>query len=396
MSELIQANDNRATIRWKLLAGASALALTAYVSSAALARAEDSGQPQIWIELGGQMDRVSGQSEPFVPAFTIVGEQHGLMPVASLQSPPNYSMGETGSISFQPEGSEWKFIASVTYGRSSKNAHHHQEVPVSTYVNPLGALHIGGFHGLNGRYSNSYIDQTADYAVRSSESHAIVDFSVGKDVGLGLGKNEFSSQIALGVRYAQFAANTSMNLSADPDPHRGGPKYISFFHASVPFNQYYGFYKAKPKLERSFQGWGPTLSYKGSVPIAGSNNENAEITLDWGANAGILFGHQKARIHHDTTADRYSYFPLAQFSGQPVLATDHYVNSTSVERSRSVTVPNIGGVAGLSLKFPNAKISIGYRADFFFGAIDGGIDTRKKENRGFFGPYASISIGLGD
>src|SRR6185437_9239862 len=101
MSELIQANDNRATIRWKLLTGASALALTAYVSSAALARAEDSGQPQIWIELDGQLDRVGGQSEPFVPAFTIVGEQHGLMPVASLQSPPNYSMGETGSISFQ-------------------------------------------------------------------------------------------------------------------------------------------------------------------------------------------------------------------------------------------------------------------------------------------------------
>ena len=34
MSELIQKNDNRATIRWKLLTGASALALTAYVSSA--------------------------------------------------------------------------------------------------------------------------------------------------------------------------------------------------------------------------------------------------------------------------------------------------------------------------------------------------------------------------
>ena len=41
MSELIKNNDNRATIRWKLLTGASALALTAYVSSAAVAKAED-------------------------------------------------------------------------------------------------------------------------------------------------------------------------------------------------------------------------------------------------------------------------------------------------------------------------------------------------------------------
>ncbi len=44
----------------------------------------------------------------------------------------------------------------------------------------------------------------------------------------------------------------------------------------------------------------------------------------------------------------------------------------------------------------DAKISLGYKADFFFGAIDGGIDARKNENRAFFGPYASISIGLGD
>ena len=58
MSELIQKHDNRATIRWKLLTGASALALTAYVSSTAMAGAEDS-RPLIWIELGAQLNRAS-------------------------------------------------------------------------------------------------------------------------------------------------------------------------------------------------------------------------------------------------------------------------------------------------------------------------------------------------
>ncbi len=57
MSELIQTHDNRATIRWKLLTGASALALTAYVSSASMAKAEDTDRPLIWIETGRQMDR---------------------------------------------------------------------------------------------------------------------------------------------------------------------------------------------------------------------------------------------------------------------------------------------------------------------------------------------------
>lgn len=43
----------------------------------------------------------------------------------------------------------------------------------------------------------------------------------------------------------------------------------------------------------------------------------------------------------------------------------------------------------------NFKLSLGYRADFFFGAIDGGIDARKSETVGFYGPFASIGIGLG-
>ena len=64
-------------------------------------------------------------------------------------------------------------------------------------------------------------------------------------------------------------------------------------------------------------------------------------------------------------------------------------------RSRSVVVPNVGGFAGLSVKYPNVKVSFGYKADFFFGAMDGGIDVRRTEDVGFHGPYASVSIGLG-
>ena len=64
-------------------------------------------------------------------------------------------------------------------------------------------------------------------------------------------------------------------------------------------------------------------------------------------------------------------------------------------RSRSITVPNIGGFAGLSYRYDSAKLSFGYRADFFFGAMDGGIDTRKTYDRNFYGPYATLSIGLG-
>jgi len=55
----------------------------------------------------------------------------------------------------------------------------------------------------------------------------------------------------------------------------------------------------------------------------------------------------------------------------------------------------VGGFAEISFRYADAKVSFGYRGDFFFGAIDGGIDTRKSENVGFYGPFASVSIGLG-
>ncbi len=70
MSELIQTHDNRATIRWKLLTGASAMALTAYVASTALAKADDADRPTLWIELGGQMEQMQGlSSTPFTAPF---------------------------------------------------------------------------------------------------------------------------------------------------------------------------------------------------------------------------------------------------------------------------------------------------------------------------------------
>jgi hypothetical protein len=72
-----------------------------------------------------------------------------------------------------------------------------------------------------------------------------------------------------------------------------------------------------------------------------------------------------------------------------------YTRAGNAARSRSVTIPNLGGFAGLSLKFPNAKVSFGYRGDFFIGAMDTGMDTRKTSTVGFYGPYATISIGLG-
>lgn len=388
MSELTYI-ASKPSLRHSLLLTVSAATLLSLVYTQTAIAEEDADRPTVWIELGGQLDRVGGQVQPYVPHFIALGEQHGLLPIADLQKSPHYGVGEHGSVSFQPEGSSWSFKASIQYGRSSSSKYRHKETPVSMYINPDLTVH------LNGPNAFSYLNQTADYNVRSSESHTVLDFSVGKDVGLGLWKDKLESQIAFGVRFAQFSQRTTMDLRGDPDPHFGGTKYFPPIQTSIPATQFYQFYKAKPELSRSFRGWGPSLSWNGSVPMIESTGEDAEVLFDFGANFGILFGRQNAAVHHHTSGELHSKHPLGPLTGRPKYTVTHYYNTANPVRSRTVIVPNVGGLAGISLKLPNAKMSIGYKVDFFFGAMDGGIDARKTSDRGFYGPFATISVGLG-
>ncbi|HVZ70064.1 MAG TPA: hypothetical protein VG891_11420, partial [Rhizomicrobium sp.] len=215
----------------------------------------------------------------------------------------------------------------------------------------------------------------------------------GKDVGLGLfGKNS-TSVISAGVRFAQFISRSNIALKSDPDWHINS-KYFSYVHTYISFGQSFHSNLASLRAERSFTGVGPSLSWKSSERLW-EGSHDTEILLDWGVNGAILFGRQKSHTHHQSTGKSfYHYGPM--LTGPVVLQTTARLPATPDHtRSRSVTVPNIGGFAGLSFKYDTAKISFGYRADFFFGAIDGGIDARKTYDRNFYGPYATVSIGLG-
>jgi hypothetical protein len=351
MSELIHKNDNRATIRWKLLTGASALALAA---SAAAARAQDTDRPLIWLELGGQFTQLENSQETYLPQFV-----EGTRQPFITQSPdgteknPNRSWDSDAQISFQPADSDWMFSARVQFGRDTKNESLSQRTT----------------HPTSGYYFLRYLAYQ-NVSNKSTESHAIVDFSAGRDVGLGMFGHGANSAAHIGVRYAHLGSKSSIGIQYQPT------------NAVYTYHRFYGDLTAK----RDFTGIGPSISWDGSATIAG-NSSGSSISLDWGANGAVLFGRQRTKIHHQTTNLAVGY---------PEGANRHpvYQKSTSPIRSRQAVVPNLGGFAGVSWRTSNAKVSLGYRADMFFGAIDGGIDTRKNENRGFNGPYASISIGF--
>jgi hypothetical protein len=406
MSELIQKHDNRATIRWKLLTGASALALAAYVSSAAMAKAEDASRPLVWIDLGGQFERQSGLGHTYTPFFMVnYADSPAFNPVSPLhwEKPPIFSEGLEGAFSFQPEGSDWNFSASIRYGRSGgrKSAMPGREIdrPEHATYAPLGHK-VNGVFVLTKPIKTATITETvANFApvqADQKQTHDIIDFMAGKDVGLGLFGKDATGTLSAGVRIASFRSKTAATIHARPD---GEFTYISFgkiahnidhIYPSLPFLfprlPYFHTYAAQFQADRQFHGVGPSISWSASLPVAG-NPSDETLTIDWGINAAVLFGRQQASGNHQTSGHYVKNNKRA-----------NYVSAGGIPftRSRNVTVPNVGGMLGMSVKFPNAKISIGYRGDFFFGAMDTGVDTRKTGTTGFYGPFASISVGIGN
>lgn len=390
MSELIQKNDSRATIRWKLLTGASAFALAGYIALIDSAAASDTDHSQIWIELGGQFEQMNEAWERFAPPFVSHIDTSILPSPLGVQHPAHSTISADGKFTFQPENSDWVFAAAVRFGRSNSK----DQIAAKTY--PASAYHLLSLPGrhLYEKTGVAPLAQKFVYAsARDDEHHQIMDFQAGKDVGLGFFGGNGTSVVSAGVRFAQFTSSSKVMIGADPDFHFSYKYVHGFGHFPSLYikqpEQRWHHYTGNLNISRSFRGIGPSISWEASAPFAG-NKESTELTVDWGVNAALLFGRQRVRGHHDTQA----IFKTGTGNSQGTTPYPHRYYSPS--RSKSVTVPNVGGSLGLSFRYPNAKISIGYKADFFFNAIDGGIDARKSENRAFYGPYASISIGLGD
>lgn len=384
MSELIRTRAQHAVIRKQLLTTASAMTLAAYIASVGFARAEDGDRPTVWVELGGQMEAVQGSSGPFTAPFMAV--EPAAPPyrddlLTGTQRAPRNAFGLEGSVSFQPENSDWTFSVGVRYGRShaKRHAHHQTAVPPVVFQYSL--------YGYTGHATKYFTNQPfADARVLTNGSHAVLDFQAGKDVGLGIFGRESSSVISAGVRFAQFSNKSAVEIYARPSINiEYAPLFGGVYFPQGAFHQY----TMHADAQRSFRGIGPSLSWDASTPILGS--DHVKLTADWGINAALLFGRQKAKTSHMTRA----YEQTGHVYPHPDYIHLYPTRNGHSTRSRSVVAPNLGGFAGMSVKYPNAKVSLGYRADFFLGAMDVGIDARRTSDVGFHGPFATISIGLG-
>ncbi|HVP86426.1 MAG TPA: hypothetical protein VMS78_17025 [Rhizomicrobium sp.] len=394
MSELIN-GCGRTAFRGQFLATASALALAACIAATDTAKAEDTDRPTVWIELGGQMEMSQGMTSPFTAPFmsiTPTPEVYQGVSFTDSQKSARFTIGGEGKITIQPEDSDWKFSAAIRYGRSNATRHKHSQ----SLAAPIRFDGSFSYTYAGQQYHQTYIytkqfetARIADTETHNSEQHVVLDFVAGKDVGLGLlGRHDLST-ISAGVRFASFTSQSKALITARPEVLPFTQIIHTSFNGNRPFLlASFHQYTMVASATRSFRGIGPTVSWDASTTLLG-HEDSAKLTFDWGVNAAALFGRQKAKIDHST----HSYKEMqGNFAPTPYASLYNHVEHTA--RSRSVAVPNLGGFAGLSVRYPNAKVSFGYRADFFFGAMDTGIDERHTKDVGFSGPYASISVGL--
>jgi len=380
MSELINQERSQTNFRRTLLSEVSVLALLGAICAApnAMAASDDADRPTVWIELGTQLERADTAQTIFAPDFFDLASSADLGVMTDAQRPSRYSIGGEGKISFEPEGTNWVFSAAVRYGRSNSARHLHHETP---------GLPIEYFTAF-GRQFLQYTPAAREFGDGQStarESHLILDFLAGKDVGLGLFGSQGHATIKAGVRFAQFVSKSDTTLHARPVNLPTAKYSEGKYNVYI---QHHRTYTAVLHAERSTHALGPSISWDASSVLAGSDN-GAQVSLDWGVNAAVLFGRQRVKTHHQTNG----VYRTGQTAGYVI--SSYAYNGPNRSRSRTVTIPNVGGFAGLSVHFPNAKVSLGYRADFFFNAVDNGIDTAKSQTIGYYGPFANISIGLG-
>jgi iron complex outermembrane recepter protein len=359
------------------------------------------GRPQIWLTLGGDFARLNDDWQKFDPPFVSTLPAGLTSPLKAEDGPPT-SLDWEGKLSYQPKDSDWVLKAGIRYGKSVNNSQMHNSIVETAgriilptfFANRLGipitvtcAQFAAAEDKVGGKFSCPFeaaYHEFLDIHASSSEKHEVLDFTLGKDVGIGLFGKNGKGTLGAGMRIAQFDTHTRSELNSDP--HYNFPeKTLNPFSGGLAL-KYGHLYNDTTQEKRRFHGIGPEIIWNSNQTVWGDEHDG-EVTIDWGLNAAVLFGRQRADIRQNLLGEKF---------GRSNAVTILYsTNSPPVRRARNVTVPNIGGYAGLSMRYSNAKVSFGYRADEFFGAIDGGQDVAKKYNRGFFGPYLNLSLGFG-
>jgi len=292
----------------------------------------------------GPINGLFGGSNALPP--TEYGKSGGLKPGEG------YQFG--GTITYQQPGTPWSFGVGARYGRVKGGS---------------GSGHFASssaYHAYNTKYYARTHSQTTHENLTSS-THYIIDFDIGRDVGVGLFGRGVTTAGA-GVRYAHFDATVTGSFATSQK--YGEPAYYSSRDFQFSRN---GTFTARHTTDAV----GPRVFVKTVSPLPGDSG----LSLDAGAGGGILFGRQTVKSHVD------SHVTFSTGSGS-------YAGVPVANRSSSQTIPNVDGYLQISWKPASSPLSvgIGYRVDAYFTAMDAGYAQSREVDIISHGPYLDISL----
>jgi outer membrane receptor protein involved in Fe transport len=339
------------------------------------------------VELSGQVQRRDAPYEFLDPGFADSFSET-LDPRAPQNQDLDWGDGREVRLTYRPQSSPWSIAAGYRYGRANKHTTliHASEAagPVycafpagylaSLFCDPAGYFYDPIFLNAGTNWS--------DASGHEKEEHTIADFSVGKDVGLGL-LGDSHSIIRAGLRFASFESATEARMSGVPDR----TLQDAWVFYPVTWHQYV----SDLSTEREFKGTGPTLSWDAAQRLLGSE-EGGHLDLDWSITGGVLFGKQETAVT-GTAGESY-------FNGSYLTTPDNWPKPVATDvdiapRSEDVTVPLVDMSLGLAYEVGRVKVGAGYRWERYFDVLDVGYDEHQDGDRTIDGPYFKIAVGFG-
>jgi outer membrane receptor protein involved in Fe transport len=338
------------------------------------------------LEVGGQVQRHDAVNDALEPDFAAEFPS-SLDPLDTQNQELDWGDGREFKLSYQP-GATWKFSLGARRSETNGTAESvKSELADHSYICAFRQDCID-----NPPFFYVSVDNYSDTTVVSHEEHTVIDFSVGRDFGLGLLGAGFKSEVAAGVRYAKLQSNTHAHILGTPDWTLPEYRYLQVSgYTFIKYNSQHNEYEADITADREFEGIGPVLSWEASRILLG-DEDKGHLNADLSVSGGILFGKQNTHVTGTEVADYFDVgFNYGQFL-EPTLATTTPIDFS---RSENVTVPLLDVSLGFSYAIDRVKLGAGYRWERYFNAVDGGYDEQEDADRTIDGPYVKLSVGFG-
>jgi outer membrane receptor protein involved in Fe transport len=336
------------------------------------------------VELGGQIQRQDAPYQSLAPDFANAFSQ-AIDPRAAQQRDLDWGDGRDVTLMYRPAGSPWTVSAGLRHGRTNSGITrlHREEASgpkaCSFPIAGIGSLFCDPNSSKYSPYNFRAAMDWSDASAVNREEHTLVDFEVGRD--LGVGAFNVKSSLALGLRYAQFRSSTDATMYGIPDW-----EHLPDGWANIPVASHY--YGASLAAARKFKGAGPTLSWDASKRLLG-DELTGHVDLDWSATGGVLFGKQWSAV--GGFEQRGEFLGTYNTRPRPAVAKVPF----SFDRSGSATVPLLDLAVGVSYEVQRFKLSTGYRWERYFNVLDAGYAEREDYDRTIDGPYFKIAVGFG-